>query len=517
MESPPVNKLDQQLAAVKQSDERMLGIRGYAGRFTSLFIAYLGLLAMQDLHDAQTSQILISFGLQSVLCGWLWLIGGAMLTWWLAQRVALNFYFLRVVKYYQDSSPLGPIEAGSFDISVWGSLLSYISILFLASLAPGRLGLLRPVAIVVSSMLSASVLSIVLTSRAIRVIYGPSRQRKSISRIQCEMTSGKGAQCERWAFRARFLERNRVGQERAKEFCRWHHIVIATAKRNLTRPRVTIGMQYRAAFCLLFMVLSFWNFMLYKEVVWLAVGVVILGATLRYLFDSIMSVYHALSKLAIWAKLTATGLTLQVTGGITLLVLVGWQPELMQPLVAYFWQGQAWLAFGPTLVYVLMTLLTAVALDALAARILFFDSPSVAPLFVLPTYVPLWRMLSSAFAQYWPLSVWLNEQFWSAGWGNESKRMFGVAFILNWALFFTLRQGKGKEYRSTVTEYVMKMLAIFGPAMLTLISLLASRYVLYFAGISGPLPFLAVSLMLSLALTILFLWVSSFTRRPQAN
>lgn len=259
------------------------------------------------------------------------------------------------------------------------------------------------------------------------------------------------------------------------------------------------------------MVISLWYFMLHHQITWLALGVFAFGSTLLKLSDSIMLAYHALSRLAIWAKLAAIGLTFEVIGGITLLVLIGRHPELIQPLGTYSAKLQVLLAFGPAIIFIFITLLTAGALDALIARILFFKSPSLAPLFVVATFLSLWNMFSSAVLQVWPFNLWLSEPFWSDVIGTDFKRMWGVAFMLNWGLSFTLFKTREDKDRSTIGAYVMKVVSILGPVLLTFVSFMASRFLLHSAGLTGPVPFIAVTLVLSLSLSVLLLRLSTMT------
>lgn len=517
MENEPPNILEQQRAAVTISNMRMLLTHGYTGDFTFTLLGGLAFLVTGELHNAETSQILISFGLNSILWGWLWLIGGALLTWWLAGRLARNFYFMRVVRHYKDPTPLGHIEAGVSDISVWSCLLTYLPILFLAGLAPGKLGLLRPPVIVLTSMCSASVLSVVLTNGMLRLLYGTSKERKTISRKQCEMTSGRGARCGRWAFRARFRGANRPGQPSPKEFCRWHAIVIVTAQRYIKTPRVAVTKQRQAAFYLLMTVIGLRYFMLHHQIMWLALGVLTFGSALLKLSDSIMSAYHALSKLAVWAQLAATGVTLEVIGGITLLVLIGLHPELIQVVGTYPEKLQVLLAFAPAVIFIAITLVTAGALDALTRRILFFDFPSLAPLFVLATFLSLWHMLSSVVPQVWPFNVWLSERFWSELIGTDFERILGVAFVLNWGLFFTLLKTRADKVRATGRAYLVSVASILGPMVLAFVSLMSSRFLLLSVGLTGPTSFIVVTLLLSLVLSVLLLRLSTMRGGREIN
>lgn len=499
MDSQPPNRPANEKPAASVQADQMLRTRGYAGKFAASVIAGLAFLAIRDLRDREGSQILVSFGLNSIGWTWFWLILGAFLTWWIAGRISFNFYFMRAVGRYKDPDPIDPLQAGVVDISVWSFLVSYMATLFLASLAPGMLGWLRPPVIVLVSMIGSWVLSAVFVARTVRAIYGSPTVLETISRHQCDMESIKGGRCENWAFRSRF--RHRI--EEKKEFCRWHCITLVTAKANRTTLWRASFKQMQAGVYLLVSFVSLWRFALDGDILWLAVSTFCLGAAIRYLFDSIIAPWHALSRLAIWAKLVATGLALEVVAGIAILFLVGRQPELINPIVAALGKASAWLLFGPAIVYMFTAFLVTVAVDALIRRIFFFTSSSFAPVVVLPTLLPIWHLLESALRQHWLFREWVGDQFWRAVIGGEVRTTWGLAFLTSWWLPFSMLRKRQKEYDSTVAAYVITLASLFGPALVALVSIMASRYLLYFSGVVGSVAFIATTVVLSLLLSLL--------------
>lgn len=498
MEREPTKPPDKEPAR-SQTPDRTIRTHAYTGRLSTFVTAGMAFTAMRDLKHQESSQILLCFGLSSIGWGWFWVILGLLLTWWIAGRISLNVYFMRAVNDHKDRDPIDPWEAGIIDISFLICLLSYTGTLFLAALFPGRLGLLQPPVIVLVSMAGAFAMSAWFVTKTVRAIYGTTNVRESISRHQCDMTTVKRGRCQNWALRSKF--RGEVDPKK-REYCRWHYIAIATVQKNRTRMSAAVIKQMQAALCLVCSFISLWIYVVQGGIVWPAVFVLSLGASIRYVSDSIIIPWQALSRLVIWVKLVAAGLVLEILGGIAILVLVGKHQELMQPVVSSLWRGSDWLLFGPVILYLFAAFFVALAVDSFIQRILFYRSSSFASLVVLSTFLPLWHMLESALSQHWLFSRWIGDQFWQTVIGGEVRTSLGLAFIAAFYPPFSLLRQRKKEGDSTAAAYFATSMSLFGPVLVAVMSVMAGRYLLHYSGIVGAAPFVAATVIVSILLTL---------------
>ncbi|HXQ36368.1 MAG TPA: hypothetical protein VN843_20310, partial [Anaerolineales bacterium] len=245
-----------------------------------------------------------------------------------------------------------------------------------------------------------------------------------------------------------------------------------------------------------------WSYVVEGGIIWLAVFVLTFGASIRYLSDSIIIPWRALSRFAIWARLVATGLVLEILGGLAILILAGKQHELMQPVVSSFWKGSNWLLFGPAILYLFTGFLVALAVDVFIQRILFYRSASFASLVVLPIFLPLWNMLESALSQHWLFSRWIGVQFWQEVIGGEVRTTLGLAFLTAFYLPFSLLRRRKKENDLTAAAYFTTLMSLFGPVLAAIMSVMAGRFLLHYSGIVGAVPFVAATVIVSILLTI---------------
>jgi putative effector of murein hydrolase LrgA (UPF0299 family) len=478
----------------------MLRTRGYTGKFAGFVIAGLVLLANRDFRQPETSRILSSFGLQSVAWTWTWLVVGAALTLAVAGFVCLGSYSFQAIHLYKDKEPIAPVEAGTVDVSFWCYLLSYMTTLLLAAWLPFGLWWLRPPLIVVVSVIGASVSSALVMRRIVRAIYGIGDLRETISRHQCDMRTIKGGRCQNWALRSRF--RGKTDTEE-KEFCRWHYIAILTAQRYHGRRSVPVVKQILAAFCLLYGLIGMWSFVVHGGIVWPAVSLFAVGACLRYLFESVVAPWHALSRLPLWSKLFTLGLTSEALGGIAFLTVVGLRRESIEPVVSLFGTGTTWRLFGPIVIYLFVAFVVGQTIDAIVARTLLYRSPSYASLVLLPTFLTLWNMLNSGLSQHWLFSRWFSDQFWRDVIGGEIRFPLGMAFLSGFYFPFTFLSRRIRESRteSTVVSFTAELAYFFVPVLVAVISIMASRYALVYLGLSGSALFIGASTAVSLTLT----------------
>lgn len=500
MEKHPPKAPDDKPMASPQA--QTLRIRGYTRKFSGLAFVGLFFLAMRDMEKQQASQLLLLFGLNSAPWGWFWLAAGGLLTFWIAGRISLNAYVIYAVKDYKDSEPINPIEAGTVDVAFWATCISYMGTLLLAALLPGGPSWLRPPAIILVSMIGAFALSALFTNRIVRGIYGNKNLRETISRHQCDMETIKGGRCQNWALRSSF--RVKVDSEE-KEFCRWHYISIIAVQKNLKRRSPEVFNQILAAMCLLYGLIGVWSFVVHRDVIWLAVFTLAFGAGIRYFAESIIAPWQALSRLAIWSKLFATGVTLEVLGGIAFIVMVAQQHEVIQPVVRLFGSGSDWLVLGPPVVYLVIAFIVALSIDAFVRRILLYRTPSFASMIVMVAFLPLWNMFESGLRQHWLFGRWMSDQFWQEVIGGEVRVPLGLALLSGFFLAHSLlRRRKAEEdAESTFVAYFASLTNFFVPVLVGIVSILASRYALGFLGVVGPVPFVVATVIVSIPLTLL--------------
>ena len=487
--------------------DRMFLTRGYAGKFLTFVIAGLLVLASRDLTDPESSHIVSLFSLHSVGWTWFWLLFGALLTLVIAGFVSFGSYAVRAVNGYKDPEPIDPIEAGIIDVSFWCCLLSYTATLVCAALLPVGPWWLRPPLIVVISVIGASVTSALLMNRVVRAIYGIGKLRETISRRQCDMKSIKGGLCQNWALRSKF--RGKVDAEET-EFCRWHYIALLTAQRYQARLSAAVFKQVLAAMCLLYGVIGLWSFLGQGGIVWPAISVLAVGASVRYLFESIIAPWHALSRLPLWSKLFTAGLALEALGGIAFLVVVGLRHESIAPVVSLFASGSDWRLFGPLIIFLFVAFVVGKALDTLVARVLLYRSPSYAGLVVFASFLPIWRMLDSALTQHWLFSRWIADEFWRDVIGSEVRIPLGLALLSGFYVPFTfLRRQRHRQFASTAASFFSELTSFFVPVVVSVSCVMASRYALLSLGLSGTVPFIAASIVVSISLT----WLLSLLLR----
>lgn len=506
MKSQPPNHPDNEPDSWNKADRRVRA-HGYTEKFSRAFFVGLAFLAILDLKHEESSRILILTGLSSSGWAYFWLIFAALLTWSAAQWASLNLYLIHAVKFQKDQQPVHPGEAGTVDVAFWASLISYIGTLFLAYLVPGGPGWLRRPAIAVVSTIGAVVLSAFFVQRIVRAIYGDATQRETISRHQCDMHSIKGGRCQNWALRSRF--RGKIDPEE-KNFCRWHYVSVFTAKQYLSKPSVSRFKQILAAMCLLFGVIGLSNFVTQGGIIWPAVSALAAGACLRYLFEAIIAPWHALSRLVIWAKVFAFGLTLELFGGVAFLVVVGLQPERVLSVVRLFGSGRDWLSLGPPIIYLMIAFIVALGVDALVRRVLLYRMPSFASHVVFAAFLPLWKMLDSGLSQHGLFSRWMSDQFWREVIGSEVRGPLGLALLSGLFLSSTILRRREETVVSTTVAYFATLARLFIPVVLAVISVMASRYALLYLGVVGSVPFVGATAVFSVVVTLL---LSSFLRK----
>jgi hypothetical protein len=506
MKSQSPDHTDNETDSLKEADRRVRA-HGYTEKFSKAFFIGLGLLAVLDLKHAESSRILILTGLSS--SGWasFWLLLALLLTWSTAQWASLNLYLIHAVKFQKDVQPVHPGEAGTVDVSFWASLISYTGTLFLAYLLPGGPGWLRRPMIVIVSAIGAVALAAFFIQRLVRAIYGDATLRETISRHQCDMHSIKGGRCQNWALRSRF--RGKVNPEE-KNFCRWHYISVFTAQQYLPKPSVTRFKQILAAMCLLFGVIGLSNFVTHGGIIWIAVSALAAGACLRYLIESIIAPWHALSRLVIWAKVFAFGLTLELLGGVAFLVVAGLQPQRVLPVVLLFGSGRDWLSLGPLVVYLVIAFIVALGVDALVRRVLLYRMPSFASEVVFAAFLPLWHMLDLGLSQHGLFSRWMSDQFWREVIGSEVRGPLGLALISGFFLSSKILRRRGEAVASTTVAFFATLARLLIPVVLTVISVMASRYALIHLGVVGTVPFVGATVVLSVGVTLL---LSRFLRK----
>jgi hypothetical protein len=242
-----------------------------------------------------------------------------------------------------------------------------------------------------------------------------------------------------------------------------------------------------------------------------------LGATFRYLAESIIVPWFALSKLALWGKLFTFGLSCQIIAGIAFLFVSGKWPENLQPVVSLAPAAKLWLAFGPLVLYLLVTLLTAFAFDVLVVRVLFFGPTSFAWIFALATFLPVWQMSASAVSQYRPFSDWISEDFWKPVIGGQVKKIQTWAFFAGMTAAFVLLRNLEKSNRVASPDYGKTIARVLLPVTLSLLSMLVSRYLLLVIGVSSSAWFIGLTFALSLTVSWLLIRIVNRYRNRAGN
>jgi hypothetical protein len=397
-----------------------------------------------------------------------------LLAFWSSSTVALRTYLYRTIKVYQ-VKPLEPGEEGSLDIAFWSSAAVFAGVVTVFLLIePGALARLRPVGIVLLTVIGAALVARRLAVGASSAVHGPSIVRRAITRKQCAKRYPGGRQCSNWAFRW-------------GEVCRWHINAIETTQRYGTKMRTRQGMGVWWLCVGLFAVTKCVGEI---EVLWAMLAVVAVGAGLRFVAEGINAPYYALSQLAIWPKAQALGLAVQSIGATAMLIVLSFRPETARPLVALLGDNEVWLAFGPAAVYVAFAAVATVGLDVLTARVLHYLSPSAVAIIAIGSVQPMQKLLEGPLLRYSWLGRWTSQDFWAPVLPHDQARVLPFTYLGAYvaaqlvASLITARPERG------VARVAVCSLAALSAMLIT-------RYMLQGVGVSGTNCFAVLTVALS--------------------
>jgi hypothetical protein len=326
-----------------------------------------------------------AFGLESKVWLGVWAVAAVVIAYWLSFTVALRAYVYMAVKVYKVEPLVEPSDAGILDIPYWSSVAVFASVVTMClGIAPGAQARWRPVVIVFFTAIGSALVAGQLTAVVAKAIYGPSVVRRAITRKQCAKRYIGGRQCSNWTFRW-------------GDVCRWHLNAIETAQRYGQRIiiRQTLG-----ACWLCFGLFVVTKFIGEIRLFWATLAIAVVGAGIRLIAEGIIAPYYVFSQLTIWPKAQALGLVLQSAGATALLFVVGVGPETARTLVVLLSSNQVWLAFGPGVVYVAFAMLAIVAWDLLIARVLHYQTQTIASIVLLVSLAPPWNMLIDPLLRY---------------------------------------------------------------------------------------------------------------------
>lgn len=312
------------------------------------------------------------------------------------------------------------------------------------------------------------------------------------TRLRCQQIFLRNIQCPRSTFRN--------GQ-----LCRWHQISQEFRADFRNRGQFFSRLLILGAGSTLFMAgFCLWRYATYSGTLWLFVAAWAIGLSLMLFADAIMALDYPFSLLVVWPQLLAVGIVLDIVGGFSTSLYLINHPAESLPMVRWLTSGKIQDAYAPALVASVAIIFSASIVKMLFSRILYFNSPMLQTMLwplvimmIVTAFRPTLQLLGMA-----PTSQ-QSEGFWMVVVGDKISQTLLTTQIIAFSVCELINAGIRRRRCDKVifkkTVWPSFPVCIGSP----FVAMLASRFILAFAGVKSPYAFGLLAVVLSIPICII--------------
>lgn len=476
-------------------------------------------LVRQDLSKTGDKHLYTAFGTGS----WAWTVFAVVVTGGLALGFATGTAVKRYYRYtgrtfLEDRH--GFARSGGQDVASWSALAAPAAVIVLfAFVIPDEfLGPVRPFAVVVTSWVASAVLCRIAVSLLYRVEFRrpitittpaapPSRkaERAAVEELLDQISDPTGPRprsaltlrCDRIYLSRRCRHRT----FRKATVCYWHALRDIMALEDRRMPGYAVWTAYLSALGVIGAGSVLWSEEYRAEPVWYFAAASLLCWSMIMLADGRMAQLSESSQRLLWPKLLVGSLVTEAAVMVSVTFFLAITPTRALPVVHLVRTDADAERWGPVIVVAVAAFFLWPTLRFIRGRLLMGTSPGLSFVMGVAPLVAVGISLQTAVQSRGPLETTRLRDFWGAATGEHTDGVLLIAFLAAFVVAeitnVASRRARLGQSGFTATVWPSYAVCYLSP----MLAMLMTRVVLVTAGMSGPVLFIAATVLFTLPFT----------------
>ena len=289
-----------------------------------------------------------------------------------------------------------------------------------------------------------------------------------------------------------------------EQWCQWHKILHGFLDDYQKAGNWSAqGYMFGAGVFFTIVAASVWSFTTAPTPIWLPFICFALGWGMTLFAYGVIAPDYPLSRFAIWAKLVTSGMLLGISGGATGAICVTFWPQTALPILLALSNNGLWLTVGPTLLVGVVAFSTSRLLALFVRRIFFRKLPHLEQVLWFLAFGLLATVVQPVLDRFNPISLDAYNQFWQPVLGNNIWWPLAIAYL---AAFTVCEVVNVQMRRRHLDSNGFQQTFLISYSVCTLpptLAALASRYLLFWTGMYGVVPFVILTIVISIPLCVI--------------
>jgi hypothetical protein len=242
------------------------------------------------------------------------------------------------------------------------------------------------------------------------------------------------------------------------------------------------------------------SFATVPNLIWLPFICFALGRGLMSFTHGVIAQDYPLSQFAFWAKLLTAAMIVGIAGGVTSALCVTIWPQTAQPVLLALNNNPLWLTFGPTLLVGILAFSTTSLLSSFLRLIFSRKIPHLEEVLWFLAFGLVATVIQPVLDRFNPISVGNSIQFWQPALGNNNWWPLAIAYFV---AFIACEIINVQMRRRNLDADGFKKTFLISYSVCTLpptLAMFASRYLLAWTGLIGAIPFVVLTISVSIPL-----------------